>query len=148
MQITQACILWLKPKLVVLRGDGAGEHNERRTTFVEKGTYRRRRLMDLARIALIFGTGLIAVPLMWGRPDALADLSGGPVVKTSQALIYLLSVWGGLIVFSLTFSLAVRRWAIHWVQTGEDALHGPVGQSAAGRSSSDVISPSAQQDDA
>ncbi len=102
--------------------------------------------MDLSRIALIFGAGVIAVPLMWNRPDALAELGGDPAVTTSGALIYLFSVWTSLIAFSLIFSWAVRRWAGHWVQAGEGVSGETTKADETGRGKSGMLAFDASQE--
>lgn len=114
----------------MIRGDGAEEKNEMRAPFVEKVTYRRRRLMDIARIAPVIGAVLFAVPLLWnvsGRNSEVGAQDG--VVMTSTALVYIFSVWSALILFALGFSIAVRLWAVHWTKRADaEALRGPVGQ--------------------
>lgn len=78
--------------------------------------------MDIARLAPIFGALLFAVPLLWPRPkapDGLGASASVEVVSTSSALVFVFVIWAGLIVFSALFTLAVRRWAIHWTQSGQ-----------------------------
>lgn len=103
----------------MIRSDGAGGRDELRTPFVERRTYRRRRLMDIARIAPLVGALLFMVPLLWPRQDLYPapDVPSG--TPMSSALIYIFAVWIGLVVFAVGFSYAVRRWAVHW--TGLDA---------------------------
>ncbi len=90
-----------------------------RAPFVERRTYRRRRLMDIARLAPLIGALLFMVPLLWPRQEVgpAAELASG--TSMSSAMIYIFSVWVGLVLFSAGFSVAVRRWAVHW--TGLDA---------------------------
>lgn len=110
-----------------IRNDGAGQRDERLALFVEKATYRRRRLMDIARLAPILGALLFAVPLMW--PNGTFDTS--EPVRTSSAMIYVFSVWAALIGFAAAFSVAVRLWAVHWThRMDSEALVGPVGQTS------------------
>ena len=110
-----------------IRNDGAGQRDERLALFVEKATYRRRRLMDIARLAPIMGALLFAVPLLWP-----ADTSEpGEAVRTSAAMIYVFCVWTVLVGFGAAFSLAVRLWAVHWTHRSDaEALVGPVGQTS------------------
>lgn len=103
----------------MIRSDGAGGRDELRAPFVERRTYRRRRLMDIARLAPLIGALLFMVPLLWPRQEVgpAAELASG--TSMSSAMIYIFSVWVGLVLFSAGFSVAVRRWAVHW--TGLDA---------------------------
>jgi hypothetical protein len=73
--------------------------------FLERQSYRRRRLMDAARLLPILGAALFAVPLLWPSGDEL----GG--VPTSVAIRYVFGVWAGLIVVSVLFGVASRRWS-------------------------------------
>lgn len=101
-----------------MRGDGAGPQDEPNSPFVERRTYRRRRLMDIARLLPLMGALLFAVPLMWPNPDPYPapDTHGG--MATSAAITYIFVVWGGLIAASLAFGVAVRLWAGHWTEGG------------------------------
>lgn len=100
----------------MIRSDGAGSKDELRAPFVERRTYRRRRLMDIARIAPILGALLFLVPLLWPEPSGPeASQAAGSM---SGAMIYIFGVWIGLILFSVGFSVAVRLWAVHWTGVG------------------------------
>lgn len=57
--------------------------------FLARETYRRRRLMDAARLLPVVGLGLFLVPLLWIGP------SGGP--GTRMGVVYLFAVWAALI---------------------------------------------------
>lgn len=103
----------------MIRSDGAGGRDELRTPFVEQRTYRRRRLMDIARLAPLIGALLFMVPLLWPRQDLSAGGAGASGTSMSSAMIYIFAVWIGLVLFSVGFSHAVKRWAVHW--TGLDA---------------------------
>ncbi|KUP92308.1 hypothetical protein [Tritonibacter horizontis] len=103
----------------MIRSDGAGSKDELRTPFVEQRTYRRRRLMDVARLAPLIGALLFLIPLLWPQHDGgsgsgTGDSAGPQGTSMSSAMIYIFTVWVGLIVFSVGFSYAVRRWAVHW----------------------------------
>lgn len=93
--------------------------------FVERRTYRRRRLMDIARLLPFTGALLFCVPLMWPNPDPYPapDTAGG--MPMSEAITYMFVVWSLLILASLGFSSAVRLWAENWTegtdQPGEEA---------------------------
>ncbi|MCL6283454.1 hypothetical protein M3P21_07890 [Ruegeria sp. 2012CJ41-6] len=74
--------------------------------FLEKQSYRRRRLSDAARLLPIFGALLFAVPLLW--PDGSGD---GDPVPMSVAITYIFGIWVLLIVVGGLFGLAARRWS-------------------------------------
>ena len=63
--------------------------------FLERKSYRKRRMMDALRLLPIFGALLFMLPLFWPTPD---DGSGG--VRTWVALIYIFSAWSVLIVIA------------------------------------------------
>ena len=131
----------------MIRSDGAGDKDELRTPFVERRTYRRRRLMDISRLAPLIGALLFLVPLLWARQelDPSADVVPGSQSGSSMssAMIYIFSVWIGLILFSFGFSIAVRRWAVHWTGKGAptetvDVLTERLPEAEADRSSSET----------
>ena len=62
--------------------------------FVARRTYRRRRLMDAARILPWLGAFLFGLPLLWTDPG------------TAAGLLYLFGAWAVLII--LSFALARR----------------------------------------
>ena len=65
--------------------------------FLERQSYRQRRLMDAVRLLPVLGLLLWMVPLAW--PLAQSGAEGGPEsVPMSVALKYLFGVWGGLVV--------------------------------------------------
>lgn len=75
--------------------------------FLERQTYRRRRMMDAARFLPVLGIALFAVPLLWpksGNSDLIEP------VKTSGAAIYLFAVWAGLIALSAGLGALSRGW--------------------------------------
>lgn len=71
-----------------------------RHLFVERQTYRRRRLQDAARFLPVLGIVLMMVPLLW------SDGPGG--VAMSSAVIYLFLVWAGLVGAAMVLSLYLR----------------------------------------
>ncbi|WP_417475190.1 hypothetical protein [Leisingera sp.] len=79
----------------------------------ERLTYRRRRLMDIARLLPVLGALLLALPLLWAEASTHPAARDG--VSMSTAIIYVFAVWAGLIVACFAFSLAVQRWAEHWI---------------------------------
>jgi hypothetical protein len=70
--------------------------------FVQRETYRSRRLMDAARLLPVLGACLFAVPLLW--PD-----EGGGAISTSRAMIYIFGVWALLIVATALLSRRLGR---------------------------------------
>ncbi|MGR3757732.1 MAG: hypothetical protein ACU0AT_10965 [Tranquillimonas sp.] len=57
--------------------------------YLERRSYRRRRLADAARLLPVLGAGLFAFPLLWG---------GGAAGSTALRGLYLFAVWGALIL--------------------------------------------------
>lgn len=71
--------------------------------FLERQSYRRRRLLDAARLMPLIGAGLFAVPLLWSRGGAET-----PATPTSAAILYIFSIWAGLIVVNAVFGQLTR----------------------------------------
>ncbi len=65
-------------------------------TFLQRASYRQRRLRDAAKLAPFLGMILWAIPLAWPKDESVV----------SDALIYVFGVWVILIV--LTAALASR----------------------------------------
>jgi len=105
----------------MVRSDGAGSKDELRMPFVERRTYRRRRLMDIARLAPLIGALLFLLPLLWPQQDLYPapDVPSGS--SMSSAMVYIFGVWIGLILFCVGFSVVVRLWAVHWTGVGRPA---------------------------
>ena len=59
--------------------------------FLARRSYRRRRMMDAARLLPLAGVVLILLPMLW-HPAAT------PVPDTGRGMIYLFAVWLGLIL--------------------------------------------------
>lgn len=78
----------------------------RPSLFLERQSYRRRRLTDAARLLPILGSALIALPLLWPGSDAPDD-----GVALSSAILYIFACWGLLILLSLAFGFAAGRMA-------------------------------------
>ncbi|MEX0318552.1 MAG: hypothetical protein AB3N21_11410 [Ruegeria sp.] len=71
--------------------------------FLERQSYRRRRLSDAARLLPILGAGLFAVPLLWPSEPEEAG-----AVSMSSAIVYIFCIWALLILASAGFGLAAR----------------------------------------
>ena len=59
--------------------------------YLAREIYRRRRVMDAARLLPFIGIFLFAMPILWGPEDA-------PGVTTAREGLYLFVVWAGLII--------------------------------------------------
>lgn len=70
--------------------------------FLERNTYRLRRLMDAARFLPVFGLILLMLPLMRESGDGEAPRAG-------QEAVYLFLVWLGLVLAAFLMSLGLRR---------------------------------------
>ena len=70
--------------------------------FLERSTYRLRRLMDAARFLPVFGLVLLLLPLMRDSPDAASPRAG-------QEAVYLFAVWIALVLAAFLMSLGLRR---------------------------------------
>ncbi len=67
--------------------------------FLERDDYRRRRIMDAARILPVLGAVLFLLPLLWEPQQT-------PAPETAAGGLYLFAVWGVLI---LAAGLLARR---------------------------------------
>jgi len=70
--------------------------------FLERNTYRLRRLMDAARFLPIFGLILLLLPLMRYKGD-------GADQRVGQEAVYLFVVWIALVLAAFLMSLGLRR---------------------------------------
>lgn len=72
--------------------------------FVEKRTYRQRRLADAARLLPILGAGLFALPLLWKGDGSETGM------RTVSVMLYLFLAWiflfGASAIISRRLSLA------------------------------------------
>lgn len=64
----------------------------RQPLFLARQTYRRRRLMDAARLLPVFGAALIFLPTLWAR----TLMTGG----TAQGIVFIFVIWALLIVLA------------------------------------------------
>ena len=73
--------------------------------FLERRSYRRRRMMDAVRILpLLCGLLFLMVPLMWPKGDG-----GAAALPLSTAIWYLFIVWVLAIVASFALWRRIRR---------------------------------------
>lgn len=72
-----------------------------KAVFLERKSYRRRRLRDAALALPVLGGVLLMVPLMWSAGDA-------PATSNADAMLYVFAVWCLLIVLSAVISRALR----------------------------------------
>ena len=68
-----------------------------RSRFVERRAYRRRRMVDAARLLPIAGAALICLPLLWRGVE-------GEAAKTTHVMLFLFLLWGGLAIVSALIS--------------------------------------------
>ena len=80
----------------------------RPSVFLERETYRRRRIMDAARLLPVLGVALFAIPLLWTTPDD--PVAAGEPVSMSMAVLYIFGVWALLILLAFVFGLKSRGW--------------------------------------
>lgn len=71
--------------------------------FLERRSYRLRRLMDALRLLPVLGGMLWMLPLFWPAAE-----SGQEAVAASTAITYVFGVWLFLICASLCLSLLLR----------------------------------------
>ena len=70
---------------------------KRSPLFLERRSYRLRRVMDAAKLMPFLGAALWGVPVLW--PEA-----GDSAVSTSRAMFYLFLVWAALIAVTLVLT--------------------------------------------
>ncbi len=74
----------------------------KRPVFVERRTYRRRRMADAAGLLPVFGVALFGIPLLWG-----GEASQGAL--TSDVMIYVFGIWVALAVLAAVVSRDLGR---------------------------------------
>jgi hypothetical protein len=77
-----------------------------RTRFLQRRSYRQRRIADAARILPVAGAILLLLPLLRlaGGDAESAGEAAGAAARTSQVGIYIFAVWVGLIAIALLLS--------------------------------------------
>jgi len=92
-----------------------------RRMFLERRSYRTRRMMDALRFLPLIGLCLWMVPLLWPLPEvegAAVQASGADPMPMSTALRYLFGVWLALVI--VTWAL----WRYTRGQAEADAAQG------------------------
>lgn len=84
--------------------------------FLERGSYRERRLLDAVRLVVVLGALLWIIPVLWPN-------EGAAQVPMSTALFYVFGVWVVLIVISAV--LASRRSVLRDGETEDRPEQGP-----------------------
>jgi len=69
--------------------------------FLERQTYRRRRLADAARMLPVLGGVLLALPVLWGGVD-------GKSMLTSHVMFYVFLCWAVLAVLAAIISAHLK----------------------------------------
>lgn len=88
-----------------------------RRLFLERRSYRQRRLVDGLRLLPILAVALWMIPLVWpkGAEDA---------VSTSGAALYIFGIWYALIVTGAVFAFRVES-PVDEANSGNDAAGDP-----------------------
>ena len=74
------------------------------SVFLERRSYRRRRLVDTLKLMLLLGGWLFLLPVLWPN-------GGDPSVETpamSSVLIFVFVVWTALVVLSAALVIGLR----------------------------------------
>ncbi len=79
--------------------------SEQATIHAEKRSYRRRRLVDAARLLPAFGVVFFSIPLLWSNMKGAA--AGGETATTS-AMLYIFGIWAVLVLASAVISWRLR----------------------------------------
>lgn len=97
----------------------------RQPLFLARETYRKRRLMDAARLLPVVGAFLIAVPVLWARSEA-------PGADTAREAVYIFAVWGLLVLGAFVLSRSLAQTVDPDRRAGEVRPRAPSGNSADG----------------
>lgn len=71
---------------------------KRTPLFLERRSYRQRRLLDALRLLPVLGALLWAVPLLWQDGS----------IPTSRAILYVFGVWLGLVLLAATLTSRLK----------------------------------------
>ncbi|MDX2484035.1 MAG: hypothetical protein QNK42_10310 [Pseudodonghicola sp.] len=111
------------------RDDGAEPEQKAPSVFLERQSYRRRRLTDAARLLPALGILLYAVPLLWPAAD---DTGGAEPMPTSGAILYIFLVWALLILANVWFGFLTRSLSGAMFGTTSGAASVPASMAAQG----------------
>ena len=73
--------------------------------FLERGVYRRRRMMDALRLLTVLGVVLWLIPALWPNDPS----TGADTLPMSRALFYIFGVWAVLIALSAALAIRLRK---------------------------------------
>ncbi|WP_296417420.1 hypothetical protein [Pseudooctadecabacter sp.] len=76
----------------------------KRVEFLDRASYRQRRMRDAARILPVFAAIMMVLPLMWPRGSEGQSL-------TSNGMLYLFGLWFVLVVLAFAVSRVLRTGA-------------------------------------
>ena len=75
-----------------------------RTLFLARASYRRRRLIDAARLLPVLGAFLFLLPVLWAPAEGM----NGTGRDTATDGLYLFAAWAVLIVFAALMAPGLR----------------------------------------
>ena len=74
--------------------------------YLERRTYRRRRLADGLKMLPVLGAVLWLIPLSWRRAGQMAEGGGQTGVSVVDASIFIFTVWGALVLIGAVLAFA------------------------------------------
>ncbi|MEM7519970.1 MAG: hypothetical protein AAF307_02935 [Pseudomonadota bacterium] len=77
--------------------------------FLQRKSYRARRLMDVVRLLPLIGLALWMIPLFWPLPGPDMEAQTVDAMSTSLALQYIFGVWVGLVMLAWLLGRATTR---------------------------------------
>lgn len=72
--------------------------------FLDRRSYRHRRMMDALRLLPVVAMMLLMLPLFW--PDGS---EGNTMIPGSRALVYVFGVWALVLIPAFVFSMRLRK---------------------------------------
>jgi hypothetical protein len=75
---------------------GGSEPDSGAPLFLAREAYRRRRLIDAARLLPAFGAALVMLPILWNT----GETNGGASGSTAQGMVFIFVIWAVLIVLA------------------------------------------------